>query len=746
MKKNLGSILNLFKNIIVKLKQIKIIENKWKGASLAISAVALLVFVIQTYYMVASHGIGDFIIALAITLPVIALISGIVTVLLYFFKKLPSRFVWVLLNALILLIIGFLGYPSVMFIVTLIILLLFSVFGALIYKFILGDYRNTKTLKKSILAILLCVITVGIVFGSYWVINDGTVETFQANLKKYKTSNKYNTNLQDPSQEGSYKVKTLTYRTPGSYRKELEQKDSLTTSSIDGSAFVEKWSSLRTKYLGFGPDKMPINGIVWYPEGKGPFPLVVIVHGAHLMTDYSDPGYEYLGKLLASHGYITVSVDENFLNVSPFNDLFMIKTIEKENPARAVLLLEHLKTWQGWNQKQNNPFYNKVDMNNIALVGHSRGGEAVSIATVFNKLKSYPENSNIKFNYGFNIRSVIALAPTDKQYKPSGKPVTLQDVNYLTVQGAHDMDVNSFSGSEQYERVKFTNGTSYFKSAVYVSGSNHGQFNSAWGREDGAGMGNRFFNIKQLMPEKDQQQIAKILVTSFLEASLKNNSEHKLIFEDLGYAKNWLPDTSYISNYSDSNTKIICSYEEDIDLSSTTIPGGTLEGKNFEKWKEEKVKLKYSDAGYSAVHLEWDKTKNNENAIYNVTLPSSELTINKNSSLVFSMADGDNKKAKGNNMPIDLSVQAIDRNGNVASIPLSYNSYLLPITEGRILKAPFASLSPTREPVFQYFQFKLTDFHNANPKFNEEQLMKINFVFDKTEKGIVLINNIGIKN
>ena len=39
-------------------------------------------------------------------------------------------------------------------------------------------------------------------------------------------------------------------------------------------------------------------------EGAGPFPLVLIVHGNHDMAEFSDPGYEYLGELLASRGFI----------------------------------------------------------------------------------------------------------------------------------------------------------------------------------------------------------------------------------------------------------------------------------------------------------------------------------------------------------------------------------------------------------------------------------------------------------
>ena len=50
---------------------------------------------------------------------------------------------------------------------------------------------------------------------------------------------------------------------------------------------------------------MPVNGRVWYPHGGGPYPLVLIVHGNHNMKDYSDPGYAYLGTLLASRGHHT---------------------------------------------------------------------------------------------------------------------------------------------------------------------------------------------------------------------------------------------------------------------------------------------------------------------------------------------------------------------------------------------------------------------------------------------------------
>src|SRR5690606_3877776 len=186
--------------------------------------------------------------------------------------------------------------------------------------------------------------------------------------------------------------------------------------------------------------------------------------------------------LLASRGYILASIDENFLNSSPYDDLFVIDGLKDENRARGWLMLEHLKTWDTWNTTEGNPFYGKVDMQHIALIGHSRGGEAITVAATYNELTAYPEDANIKFDYDFNIRSLISIAGTDMQYEPSGQPIELHDINYLAMHGSHDMDVTSFAGANQYCRTQFTENSEFFKSQVYIYGANHGQFNTAWGR------------------------------------------------------------------------------------------------------------------------------------------------------------------------------------------------------------------------------------------------------------------------
>ena len=47
------------------------------------------------------------------------------------------------------------------------------------------------------------------------------------------------------------------------------------------------------------------------------------------------------------------------------------------------------------------------------------------------------------------------------------------------------------------------------------------------------------------------------------------------------------------------------------------------------------------------------------------------------------------------------------------------------------------------EIVFQTFFFPLSDFKKENPSFNPGGIKEISFVFDRTEEGVVVIDNIG---
>ena len=111
-----------------------------------------------------------------------------------------------------------------------------------------------------------------------------------------------------------------------------------------------------------------------------------------------------------------------------------------ENGARGWIILEHLKLWREWNQDPSHPLYQRVDMQNIALIGMSRGGEAVAHAHL-TYLNPFPANlGKILMNYRKvlvpelnmgQLRTLIRsryLVDAVGFNKVKGKPFTVSEV------------------------------------------------------------------------------------------------------------------------------------------------------------------------------------------------------------------------------------------------------------------------------------------------------------------------------
>ncbi len=336
--------------------------------------------------------------------------------------------------------------------------------------------------------------------------------------------------FENPAQPGPYAVQTITYGSGQARRPEFGKAAGLITPTVDPSKAYGGWDGMGAAYTGwlFGFDfkHLPLAGDVWYPEGNGPFPLVLIVHGNHMASDYSDPGYAYLGEHFASRGFITVSVDENFLNGHALWD-----GKGNEMPVRAWMLLKHLQVWREWNDTPGNPFYGKVDLDRVVLMGHSRGGEAVAHAAMLNNRLNAPTSRlSVDGEFGFGIRGVVAIAPADGQWKPMGTDRKVTDVSYLLIQGGHDQDLSSLAGIRQYNRVNFEANPDAFKAVAYIYRANHGNFNTIWADRDHGASASMTLNRAALLAGEEQRTAAKVFMTGFLEATLHDKAEYRKLF------------------------------------------------------------------------------------------------------------------------------------------------------------------------------------------------------------------------
>ena len=587
----------------------------------------------------------------------------------------------------------------------------------------------------------------------------------------------------NPGDRGTYTVRTLLYGS-GTDKHRAGFRDSVTlkTKTVDGSAMVSAPPDIaksRSKYWGFDFKKLPINGRVWYPKGDGPFPLVLIVHGNHDMKDFSDPGYAYLGEHLASRGFILVSVDENFINGN----------LRGENDGRGWLLLEHLRRWRVWNDSLGSPVYHKVDMGNIALMGHSRGGEAVAVAAAFNRLSHYPDDATIKFDYNFDIKSLVAIAPIDGQYQPAGKPTPVENVNYLVFHGSHDGDVSSFSGLRQYQRIKFTDGRPWFKSAVYVYRANHGQWNTVWGNKDNGPRSGRWLALDALIPAEGQREFGRVYIGGFLEATLKGKKEYLPMFRDHRTIGHWLPKTMYITRFSESSFRALAGFDEDVDVTTGSVAGVTISADSLSGWKEAPVPMRWrnNDIGTNAVWLGWnnkpvdkDTTKTRVPGSYSITISDSlreAWNVGEGSSVVLSLAPTpatpgprktdsdttkkadssdtkgkpsakkpDEKKAAPDTTPVDLTLEVVDTSGGTVRVPLSQFGKPrrpLEIAVYRRKGRDKTAFPNPYELVLQTYVMPLKEFPRGTGGFDASRVKTIRLVFDRTRVGEVVVDDIG---
>src|SRR5512136_2497627 len=209
---------------------------------------------------------------------------------------------------------------------------------------------------------------------------------------------------------------------------------------------------------------MPVrlNGVIAVPTtGKGPFPVVVILHGTHPgcpEIDHVDrwpcdpadeqpnyQGFGYLAEHLATNGYVALSININAENTFGFGE---------PTPGERLTQIvdKHLKALTAASAGGENKFgvdlNGKADLRRLALIGHSRGGENALMVAQDAQLGASGTDG-----YG-PVAGVLQIAPSPGFVDPlKGSPVPVGIILPMC-----DGDVISQEGQKLYEGARLAPG------------------------------------------------------------------------------------------------------------------------------------------------------------------------------------------------------------------------------------------------------------------------------------------------
>ena len=204
-------------------------------------------------------------------------------------------------------------------------------------------------------------------------------------------------------------------------------------------------------------------------------------------------------------------------------------------------------------------------------------------------------------------------------------------------------------------------------------------------------------------------------------------------------------DTIYVNRYLDSSYKLISNFSEDADLTTTTLPGGRIDGQNLTVWREAPIPFRAGDRGYNGVFLGWNR-EIQRGASYSIQLPPN-FRGNPDSALTLSAAVTDEDDAGGKPTPTDFTVALQSQTGASVLLPLSAFNVLPPAIKVRFTKLTLLDkmlYHAPSEPVFQTIQMPLRAFVAKNPHFDPLALCAIRLLFDRTPSRVIILSQIGL--
>ncbi|MBM3137549.1 MAG: dienelactone hydrolase [Chloroflexi bacterium] len=193
-------------------------------------------------------------------------------------------------------------------------------------------------------------------------------------------------------------------------------------------------------YITYDSDGLNIHGFVNIPVGKGPFPMIIALHGYIPASEYQTLDYSTrYADAITRKGYIVLH--PNLRNFPPSDSATRGRDGQTGYTEDVINLLAHVKKEAG----QSGSIFEKADLTRMGIWGHSMGG-SISLRVI----SLVPE-----------IKAAVLYGPVTQRYSNASAGYTVTDlesadVSYSVHHGTADEKVSvtgSYRFCEQLEEM-----------------------------------------------------------------------------------------------------------------------------------------------------------------------------------------------------------------------------------------------------------------------------------------------------
>ncbi len=488
----------------------------------------------------------------------------------------------------------------------------------------------------------------------------------------------------------------------------------------------------------------------------GPYPVVMMLHGNHATcgrganpriddnTKYTNTGtcpagyevvpnhegYGEAARELASHGYIVVSVNAN-RGITAGSGVTGDSGL---NLARGRLLLRHLELLSGWNRNGGTPeslgvdLQGKLDLSNVGLMGHSRGGEGARAA--YNLYRDADSPWPARIGSDLRIKGIFEIGPVDGQ---TSRVLDATGTSWNVLLPMCDGDVSNLQGVRPFDRMidDATETPATPKSTFSVWGTNHNFYNSEWQRSDAASCRNHDAVWLRENGAALQRHVGNTAMAAFFRAHVGRDANPQLgrLFNPAHPLPTELATITPIERgYVDTPNAVVTRVFERFDRpTGTNTSGAANDAANVTVAHK---RLSAHDKNQVGAELSW--TQANAGVFFqsNWEAPGSGRDLGPAKTLTFRVARAPGA-ANPASVPTDFSIQLVQADGSLTA-PVALSDYLW--LQGPAIGpgGPHAILQTVRIPLAAFPGVDLT------------KLRGIRYTFDRSPAGAVYLSDLSL--